>query len=368
MGFDSNPLNLDVNTVERLLNCLPYPFVVSEARNGTVETVFINQKFINEIGYNLDQITTREDWFLLAYPEHNYRTEITETWKKLYDEAIKIGGGEVSMKAKVLTANQGERWYEIKSSVIDRWGFVAFVDIHESVILREELQRVNRDKNQILSVLAHDIRSPILNIRGISELALNNVITPQEFSDVVKNLHHKTKELLEFIDTTLVWTRTNFDSMQVNITKVDTAEIVDSILKIYEDVIRQKQLIINVALKEAFNYSDREIIKIVVRNLVSNAIKFTPVNGSISIAFEKSKENFIISIKDTGEGIAPETLTKLLAEIHHSTSGTRGEDGLGLGLKLCRQLLDKINARLEIESEVGKGTLMKVVLPVGESL
>lgn len=366
MGFDSNSLNLDATTAEQLLNCLPYPFLVSEIRDGNVETVFINKQFIKEIGYTLDQITTRDAWFGIAYPDLNYRTEIAEAWKKNYAEASKPGGGEISMKAKVLTVHQGERWYEVKSSVIGRWGFIAFVDIHESVVLREELQRVNRDKNQILSVLAHDIRSPILNIRGISELALNSVISPQEFSDVVKNLHQKTKELLEFIDTTLVWTRTNFDSMQVNITKVDIAEIVDSILKIYEDVIRQKQLVINVTLTEAVIYSDREVIKIVIRNLVSNAIKFTPVNGSISIVSEKSNENFIINITDTGEGIAPETLTKLLAEIHHSTLGTKGEDGLGLGLKLCHQLLDKINAKLEIESEHGKGTLMRVVMPVRE--
>jgi signal transduction histidine kinase len=364
MGLDSNPLNLDAKTVEQLLNCLPYPFLISEIRIGRVETVFLNQKFLDEVGYTLDQIATRDAWFALAYPDLNYRKEVAEIWGKYYEEAIKNGRGDVSMKVKVLTVKHGERWYEVKSTVIERWSFIAFVDIHEEVLLREELQKVNQDKNQILSVLAHDIRSPILNIHGISNLALRSIITPQEFSDVVQNLHEKTKELLEFIDTTLVWTRTNFDSMQVNITKIDLAEIVESILKIYEDVIHQKQISINVSLTKEINYSDREIIKIVVRNLVSNAIKFTPVSGSINIVSEKNKGEFTIKIKDSGEGITPETLSKLLAEIHHSTIGTKGEDGLGLGLKLCRQLLDKINARLEIESEFGKGTLMKIVVPV----
>jgi signal transduction histidine kinase len=357
-----NRLNVEKETLKRILDFLPYPFLVSESVHGRRQNIFVNEKFIDEIGYTCEEMPYVEDWFNLAYPNPLYRQEIKEEWSLRSTEAIKAGKDSVFLQAKIHTKNMGDRWYEVKSSVSGSMHLVAFVDINETKAREEALALTNRNKDKILSILGHDLRGPIRNLQMLSSLMLKKDMSHDEFLMMVKRVNEKAFQSLEFLDTTLIWTKTNFDKISIAIEKLFPRTLVESILPIYQNLYENKKITINLDISPSvYIYSDLEILTIVVRNLISNAIKFTNQGGEISIAAEQQGDFFIIFIKDNGVGMDENIIHKITDE-HYSSKGTQQESGLGLGLKLCQELLNQIGSTLEIESKKNVGTTMKIKL------
>jgi signal transduction histidine kinase len=362
VSVNLNRLNIEKEALKRVLNFLPYPFLVSEVNQGRRRNIFVNEKFIDEIGYTCEEMPTIDDWFDLAYPDEIYRNEIKEEWNSRSTQAIIEGKDSVFLQAKVQTKTKGVRWYEVKSSVSGSISLVAFVDIHENKAREEDLSRTNRNKDRILSILGHDLRGPLRNLQALSAMMLKQNLTREEFLSMVKSVNEKAFQSLEFLDTTLIWTKSNFDKISIQIEKLSPRALVESILPVYQNLFDNKKITISLDIDASTNiYSDIEILTIVIRNLISNALKFTGERGVITISAKQEGDFFIISVKDTGVGMDVETIHKIIDE-HYSSKGTHQESGLGLGLKLCKELLKQIGSILEIESEKNKGTTMKIKL------
>lgn len=354
---------IDKKILQRILDFLPYPFLVAEFRNGIHTNIYLNQKFILEIGYTLSEILTIDDWFNKAYPDPHYRDEVMKSWGMLYQLAQRKRNNSVVMKALIHTLSKGDKWYEVKSSIFGRVQLVAFVDVHEAMSREKELSRLNENKNKTLSILSHDLRGPIASLHEISKLALGHNLTQEEFFTLVRNVNEKSFQMLEFLDTTLLWTKSNFDNISVCVDAVDVKKIINSIFSIYGDSFRFKNLAVTYTEQPDMKLlSDPAILTIVIRNLISNAIKFTPEGGSITITSQRQGEACIISVSDTGIGMTSGVLLEILSDNYTSRKGTQQEKGLGIGLKICRELLKKINGRLEIKSTPGQGTVMNVLL------
>lgn len=362
MNIEINHVRVDKSIIERLLDFLPYPFLISEFRDGTYYNFFINHKFREEIGYTVDDIPTIDDWFRVAYPDPAYREHVRAGWNERAVHAGNEGKDSIQMQVRINTRSLGERWYEVKSSLSGNVQLVAFVSIHEEISREEELERLNENKNRTLSILAHDLRVPIANLQSLSQLLLSGRMAQQEFIDCVRQVNEKSLHLLEFIDTTLAWTKSNFDTIQMNPEPVDLKSITGNILAIYENSYRSKRISVSIGLVDHAPVTDAQIVTILVRNLISNAIKFTPADGFIFISSRHENGEFIISVRDTGIGMSDEVIARITSDSYFSGTGTRQEKGLGIGLRLCRQLLKKIHGRMEISSEYGKGTTISLVL------
>ncbi len=363
MSIYLNNLDIDKESLKRILNFLPYPFLVSEIRRGKRHTLFVNEKFIEEIGYTCEDIPTNEDWFLRAYPDPTYRQQIKQQWQARSAQAVANGQDSVFLQALIHTKRLESRWYEVKSSVLGNIYLVAFVDINEVRIREEELERTNRNKDKILSILGHDLRGPIHNLKSLSELMLTANIPKENFMAMVKIVNEKAFQSLEFLDTTLIWTKSNFDKISIHIEKLVPRSIILSILPVYENLYQNKNIAVVLEVRQDIAiYADAEILTIVLRNLISNAIKFTNENGKITISGEQSGDFFIIHVQDTGVGMDKMTLDNIMNENYSSSMGTQQESGLGLGLKLCREFLKQIGGALEIKSEKDVGTNMKIKL------
>jgi signal transduction histidine kinase len=357
-----NRLNIEKETLKRILDFLPYPFLVSETIHGRRQNIFVNEKFIQEIGYTCEEIPYVEDWFNLAYPNPIYKQEVKDEWNLRSTEAIKAGKDSVFLQAKVHTKNMGDRWYEVKSSVSGSMHLVAFVDINENKVREEELALTNRNKDKILSILGHDLRGPIRNLQMLSSLMLGKDMSHEEFLSMVRRVNDKAFQSLEFLDTTLVWTKANFDKISIHIEKLFPRTLVEHIMPIYQNLYESKNININLDISPSLTiYSDSEILTIVIRNLISNAIKFTNQGGQISVSAEQQGEFFIIFITDNGVGM-DETIIQKITDEHYSSKGTQQESGLGLGLQLCKELLNQIGSAMEIDSKKNVGTTMKIKL------
>ena len=356
-------LDIDKETLKRILDFLPYPFLVSETRYGKRHNVFVNQKFIDEIGYSVDEMPTIEDWFNVAYPDPAYRRKIKTEWNKRSAQAIDANEDSVFLQAIVHTKKYGDRWYEVKSSLSGHIHLVAFVDIHDVRAREEELEKMNQNKDKVLSVLGHDLRGPIGNLQSISALTLSGDLSREEFLSTVKTLNEKVFQSLEFLDTTLLWTKSNFDKISIHIEKLMPRAVVEGILPVYQNLYEGKKLTVSIDIAaDAYIYSDAEILTIIIRNLISNAIKFTNESGTIKISAKQEGELFVMSVKDSGIGMDQKTINMIWDDNYASSRGTKSEKGLGLGLKLCRELLKLIGGTLDIDSKKNAGTTMKIKL------
>lgn len=363
MNIQLDRFNIDDETLKGVLNFLPYPFLVSELIKTKRHNVFVNQKFLDEIGYSTDDIPLYEDWFKVAYPDPEYRQEIKDEWANRALQAQKKNEDSVFLRALIHTKRNGDRWYEVKSSVSGGTYLVAFVDIHDVRAHEEELERANMNKDKILSILGHDLRSPLKNLHALSSLMLDSDMTKEEFFKVVQDVNAKAFQSLEFLDTTLLWTKSNFDKISINIEKVFPQTLIEKILPIYRGHYEKKQLKISLdVIPNIYIHSDAEILTIVIRNLISNAIKFTKEKGTIRISTEQVDNFFYLIVSDSGIGMTRETLQKISENHYASLRGTQQEIGLGLGLKLCKELLSHVNGILEMESEPSKGTTVKIKL------
>ena len=343
-----------------MLDFLPYPFLISEFRNGIYTNVYANQKFSDEIGYTLEEIPTIEDWFTKAYPEETYREKVILDWGHRAIDSRKKGLDYVLLPARIQTKKSGQQWYEVKSSIFGRYQLVAFVNINEVTSRKEELEWKRENQNKILSILGHDIRQPLLNLVSITQLATTADITQQEFIPLVKKINKKTLELVEFLESTLQWTRLNFDKINIRHEPIDIDKTLHAIMKSFADACEDKKINYSLTIDEKQLTSDPEILTIIIRNLISNAIKFTPEGGNISIRSWKKGNTIHISVKDSGIGMSPDRIEKILHDRYSSEAGTKQEKGLGIGLKLCRDILKKASGKLEIVSAPGKGTEMTV--------
>jgi len=356
-------LNIDDNTLKGVLDFLPYPFLVSELQKTKRHNIFVNQKFLDEIGYSCEEIPTNDDWFRIAYPDPVYRQEIKDEWASRTAQAQRAHEDSVFLRARIHTKTNGDRWYEVKSSISGGIYLVAFIDIHDVMAHDEDLERVNRNKDKILSILGHDLRSPLKNLHALSSLMNDSDMTKEQFLDAVKHVNTKAFQSLEFLDTTLLWTKSNFDKISINIERVFPHAIVGKILPIYRSHYESKEIKVTVDVNPTiFIHADIEILTIVIRNLVSNAIKFTHPQGTINISSEQIDNFFYLHVKDSGIGMDKATLAKISENHYASLSGTQQEIGLGLGLKLCKELLAHINGILDMESEPNKGTTVTIKL------
>lgn len=236
----------------------------------------------------------------------------------------------------------------------------------------EKLENLNKDKDRFISILAHDIKNPFSTIIGFSELLLSNIekydkekIKRQVI--YINNLAVNTFTLLEEI---LLWKKNTSDNYTLKPHEFNASDAIDNELGVLKSVANNKQIkIYNSAAKDISVYTDETILKTVLRNLISNAIKFTNKDGRIVIEAEEKHEAVQFSVSDTGVGIKQTEIEKLFKlDNITTTAGTNREKGTGLGLKMCKEILCKIGGKIWAESEVGKGSTFFFTIPSAKNI
>lgn len=343
--------------LQKVADFLPYPFIIAEVIDNVHWNTFLNEKFLEEIGYSYDEIPTIEKWYEFAYPDEEYRKKVIASWNNKETESLQNRTVSFKNQSQVTCKNGTKRWYEIKASVINKVHVVAFIDLDKEIILHEKLRRINENNERMLSVLGHDLRGPISNLISISEMASNSEISQTDFSSFISLINERSNQVLEMLDTTLNWAKLNFNVIAQNETEIHFEPLIFGILEIYKNPYKAKNITVELSLDSSETVvSDREIVTIIIRNIISNAIKFTPVNGTISIKLEKN----ILVITDTGIGMSEEMISNIWNHNYISNRGTNDEKGIGMGLQLVLQLVKKINCELAIESKLNEGTSIRL--------
>ena len=232
----------------------------------------------------------------------------------------------------------------------------------------EQLHELNASKDKFFSIISHDLRSPFTVMLGFSQLLEENIesYTKDEIKIRIQKLRISAEQLYALLENLLTWSRIQRGVMERNPENVDLAEIIADNLDLFTSKAEQKQLTLkNSVVKETMVHADYNMIDTVIRNLISNAMKFTHSDGTIEVSVHPHNEQYVeVAIIDTGVGIKPEDLSKLFRiDVKYTNVGPAGERGTGLGLNLCKDLVEKNGGKIWVESEIGKGTTFKFTLP-----
>jgi signal transduction histidine kinase len=220
-----------------------------------------------------------------------------------------------------------------------------------------ELEQLNQVKDKFFSIISHDLRSPMNALAGILDLADKKQLQPEEFSQVTKELRVQFNHTKTLINNLLDWTLLQMDKLRIHEDKVDLHSMVDENFKLFAATQTKSLQMKNLVTPGTAAIADMNMVNLVFRNLILNAIKFTEVGGVVSVA-ARTIDGFVqVGISDTGVGIAPEVQRILFEKTTgYSTRGTANEKGTGLGLILCKEFVERMGGKIWLESEPGKGS------------
>jgi len=230
-----------------------------------------------------------------------------------------------------------------------------------------ELRTLNASKDKFFAILAHDLRSPFTSLIGLSSIVINDfdTLTKDEIKSFSLNINRSAKNVFNLLENLLQWSRIQTGRMDYKPEKIDLYEIIqDTVNLIIGNAVKKNIDIVSEVPLGSYVIADRNMLTSVLQNITSNAVKFTHSGGKIKISASEKKGEFEIKISDTGIGIKSSDLNKLFRiDVHHTTTGTGNEKGTGLGLILCKELVERNNGRISVESEYQKGSAFIFTLP-----
>ena len=340
-----------------------------------------NERWAEIVGYTLEELSpvSINTWTKLAHPDDLLESEAQ--LMQLFIRQISYYDLECRMRHK----NGNWIWVHDRGKVIE-WTTdgkpLLAAGTHSNINARKEieltlleneirLQDLNATKDKFLSIIAHDLRSPFNTIVGFSELLLGK-IKIKEYSDIedyARNILTSSYNTLNLLANLLEWARSQTNMIAINPEYFDISQLIDEIVKFSKEAATQKQISIQKIMPTYIMvFADRQMIGTIIRNLLSNALKFTDMDGKIIIYVKNISQGVTVEIKDNGVGIRAETIKKLF-RIDQSVSkcGTRNEKGTGLGLILCKEFVEKHGGKIQVKSEVGEGSIFSFYIPSKES-
>jgi len=230
----------------------------------------------------------------------------------------------------------------------------------ELIDLNIKLKESNDTKDMIFSIISHDLKSPFNSIIGFSDLLVNNLekYDKTNIHTLATNINNAANETYLLLENLLKWASLQKGLLTPEYKKFNLLKIVDETCHLYLEIAKNKSIAININILDTIHINaDLEITKTILRNLIANAIKFTDTNGNIFLSAIENDKEVEIKISDDGVGIAKERIPELFTiQKNNTTRGTANEKGTGLGLHLCKALIEKQGGTIEITSETGKGS------------
>lgn len=278
----------------------------------------------------------------------------------------------------LLTINNAIQKYELseqnKSLIIDLEQAKSDLEAKVEERTRElatknaELSKLNEVKNKFFSIISHDLKLPIASLNILLEIMLNfkHQLDEEKVHDLGEKAKGYLQHVTQLLDNLLHWSLSQTGEVKINNKKTDLVKVAKGQLDLYDFLATQKNISIGIEADHPALWSmvDENMISLVLRNLLSNAIKYSHDGGTITLSFSSHGDSNVVTIKDNGLGIPAELLEKLGDnDWNEPRRGTMNEKGAGLGLRLGKEFVSKMNGKLSIKSGVGDGTVVTVELP-----
>lgn len=233
--------------------------------------------------------------------------------------------------------------------------------VHRDITQEHEVDRM---KTELVSTVSHELRTPLSSVLGFTELLLTKEMEPKRQKRYLETIHKEAKRLTNLVNDFLDLQRMEYGNQTYNKSKINLIELTNETVNSFRISDSHSIRIINHTTSSIVN-ADTDRIRQVFTNLISNALKFSPDGGLVTITLEKINDNIVVSIKDEGIGIPKSETAHMFEKFHRFDSGySRKIGGTGLGLAICKEIIDKHGGKIWIESELGEGTTVYFSLPL----
>ena len=231
----------------------------------------------------------------------------------------------------------------------------------------QNLKLMNATKDKFFSIISHDLKNPFTSLLSISETMSKNYVSYEEEEKKmgVQKIHSAIQHIYNLLENLLTWSRTQTGKIQFNPAEFNLSELITQNYNLYQLAAGKKKVELRSHVKEGIKvFADLNMIDAIIRNLLNNALKFTPSGKTVEIGITDQGDYWEVYIKDEGVGISAENLQKLFRiDEKVKTTGTEGEKGTGLGLIICKEFVEKNNGQIKVTSQVGEGSTFSFTLP-----
>ena len=357
-----------------------YRLLIETAQEGILVAQGDKMKFVNPMmleltGYTEEELTSRP---FLEFVHPDDRELVRNNYlKQLEGDAV-----ESRYHFRILKKDKSIKWFEINGDKIvweDQSAILVFVtDITARKQAEEEIQLKNEqllilvaEKDKFFSIIAHDLRNPLNTFLGLTQVLTEELprLTLDKIQKFVVSMRNSASNLVRLLENLLHWARIQQGLIPYNPKIVRLLPFVEESIEMVQESVRNKEIEISYDIPYGMLiFADSNLLQTVFRNLISNALKFTHKEGKINLSAKETAGNRIeISIKDSGIGMSSTIVDNLFRlDVITNRVGTDGEPSAGLGLLLCKEIIEKLGGKLWVESEVGKGSNFHFTLPQPE--
>jgi two-component system sensor histidine kinase/response regulator len=246
---------------------------------------------------------------------------------------------------------------------------IARVSTHIKLHLQSiELRKLNITKDKFFSIIAHDLRGPMGGFMGMTEVLAEKLrlMSIEDIQRYLESMRKSSSNLFRLLENLLNWAQVQQGAIPFNPEYIPLLPILFESVELIKEVAAKKEIKIEYAIPaQLYIYCDNNVLQMILRNHISNAVKFTPKGGKVTISAKKLEDKSVdISIKDSGIGMSPSMLESLFQlDSKNGRPGTEGEPSTGLGLLLCKEFIEKHGGQIRVESEVGKGSVFTFTIP-----
>ncbi|MFY9152304.1 MAG: PAS domain-containing sensor histidine kinase [Prolixibacteraceae bacterium] len=346
----------------------PNAYILSRFPDGQIFEV--NEGFCKISGYDISEIMGKTIYNLILYGKEedllSVNHEISSSGKILGRELqFRKKSGQIItglFSAEIITVNNEKCIISVINDITER-------KLTEEILKESEssLRKLNATKDKLFSIIAHDLRNPFFFMIGYSEVLKKQVKeldsnTIEKYAGIINSAAVKTFGLVENL---LDWAKIQQGKMFFNPSDIGLKKMVDDVFNLLKENADNKEIeFFNHIPDHMLVFADQNMLKTILRNLISNGLKFTNNNGFIDIGTIENENEIRIIVKDNGIGIKPENISQLFqATSNQTTRGTENEKGTGLGLILCHEFVSKHGGQIEVESELGIGSVFSFTLP-----
>ncbi|MCZ4693879.1 PAS domain S-box protein [Ancylomarina euxinus] len=345
--------------------------------------------FILDMDGNYIEYFKSENSDLLLNPEDflgkNYRDIMPEFIVELVDKAYEhiLKGNKTYCQDYKIDVQGKIEWYNSRNTPLKnkKGEIIGIVSLCRNITNRIELQNnlknrekllieSNVSKNKLFSIIGHDLRGPIGSLKQLIEMMLTDcdLTDTNTIKEILQLLQKSASSTYDLVENLLAWANLQRDGILFLPTNVNLYEIIEACKLLILDLAQSKDISIhNQTSPSQFVYADRNMLMAILRNLITNAIKFSQPKTSIYLSTIDTEMGVVISVKDEGVGMNSENLDRLFKTTEYlSTFGTLGEKGTGLGLLLCKELVEKHGSKIRVKSDVGKGSVFSFFIPYNE--
>jgi signal transduction histidine kinase len=353
--------NINRNTFLKAIDQAITPVIIDDEKVD-ISRLYFNSAFYNEVGYNTDDIPNHATWWRTAYPDPVYREEIQTAWNRKKTTAKANGNHHFSLAARIYCADDSFKWYEFHSVTVGSIKMITLLNISRIKEKNEKLVNVIQQKTLLLSVLTHEVRSPLSNLKAILDGYQMNYLNKSRIGEIASALTDQLSYLLNMVAPTRLRMESQREEFIFKPEEIKLRDFLNNCRHIFNKVLNDLQINLIFEIPgPGIIYYDQFALDIIFRNVIDHTITHTPKNGVIKISLRYYERYSSLIITNPGSGMTEQIDTKA----HYNNPQSAGRDiadGFGLGLISAKEILEQHRGKLSVSNLPATGTSCEIMI------